>query len=1091
MDADSRKPSAPKVSVPDVTLTRRELIKTSALLGGSGLFAAQVPGALQRIRNLERPGLTPTHVYQHSTPENLLYTACLQCNTGCGIKVKLEDGVAAKIDGSAYNPFTFLPHVPYKTRPERVAGVDGGICPKGQAGVQSVYDPYRIVKVLKRAGPRGSNKWRSIPFEQAVAEIVDGGKLFADIGEDQHVPGLREVWVLRDPKVAKAMDEAVQKIRAEKDKARKAALVDEFKASFKNYLHTLIDPNHPDLGPKNNQFLYFWGRQKAGRGEFVKRFVQDSFGSANFHGHTTVCQGSLYFGCKALSEQYAFDPKDGKMKWTKGRKAYWQGDAEHAEFMIFVGASPFEANYGPSNRVPRITQGLVSGRLKFAVIDPRLSKTAAKAWRWVPAKPGTEAAFAFGMMRWIIEHRRYDERFLRNANKAAASADGEPSWSNAAWLVKIEHDKPGAFLRGSDLGMKPQKRTEAVKDKTVEYEFDPFIVLQDGKPVPFDPYSEKTAVEGDLLVATTFKDVRVKSALQLLWENALKHTVAEWARMCGVRTRDIADLAREFTSHGKKAVADIHRGVSQHTNGFYNVVAWMALNTLIGNIDWKGGSVYAKTYDPSGEKEGQPYNIGSLHPKKMTPFGISLIRHEVKYEESTIFEGYPSKRPWYPLSSDVYQEIAPSLGDAYPYPIKIAYLYMGTPVYSLPAGHTNIEVLKDPNKLPLFIANDIVIGETSMHADYIFPDLSYLERWEFQGSHPNMTIKVQPVRQPVIGPIPETVRVFGEEMPISHEAFFLAAAERLGLPGFGKDAFGPGQDFRRPEDFYIRMVANLAAGDKPGDEVPDASDTEVDLFLKARRHLPKTVFDPEKWKRATGEAWWKKVIYVLNRGGRFQDYKKAFKGDLLGNQYGQLINLYMEKTAKTKSSMTGKSLPGLAVYLPAPTDIMGRPVEDEAAGYGLNLITYREVMHTKSRTASNYWLLSLLPENAIMINRQDAQRLELREGDSVRVTSASNPDGVWDLGNGRTKPIIGKVRTIEGIRPGVVAFSLGHGHWAYGSGDVIIDGQVITSDPRRGRGIHANAAMRIDPVLKDTCLSDPVGASAVFYDTKVKLVKVA
>ena len=37
----------------------------------------------------------------------------------------------------------------------------------------------------------------------------------------------------------------------------------------------------------------------------------------------------------------------------------------------------------------------------------------------------------------------------------------------------------------------------------------------------------------------------------------------------------------------------------------------------------------------------------------------------------------------------------------------------------------------------------------------------------------------------------------------------------------------------------------------------------------------------------------------------------------------------------------------------------------------------------------------------------------------------------------------------------------------------------------------ARGSMRIDPVLKDTCLSDPVGASAVFYDTRVKLIKVA
>ncbi|MFN3287790.1 MAG: CoA transferase, partial [Sphingomonadaceae bacterium] len=71
--------------------------------------------------------------------------------------------------------------------------------------------------------------------------------------------------------------------------------------------------------------------------------------------------------------------------------------------------------------------------------------------------------------------------------------------------------------------------------------------------------------------------------------------------------------------------------------------------------------------------------------------------------------------------------------------VKALFLYMGAPTYALPAGHTNIEVLRDVKKLPLFIANDIVVGMTSMYADYIFPDLTYLERWEFSGSHPSVT----------------------------------------------------------------------------------------------------------------------------------------------------------------------------------------------------------------------------------------------------------------------------------------------------------------------------------------------------------------
>ena len=86
--------------------------------------------------------------------------------------------------------------------------------------------------------------------------------------------------------------------------------------------------------------------------------------------------------------------------------------------------------------------------------------------------------------------------------------------------------------------------------------------------------------------------------------------------------------------------------------------------------------------------------------------------------------------------------------------------------------------------------------------------------------------------------------------------------------------------------------------------------------------------------------------------------------------------------------------------------------------------------------------------------------------------------------------MIGQVRVQEGMRPGVMAFSLGHGHWAYGASPVVIDGVRCLADPRRATGIHANAAMRVDPVLKNTGLVDLVGGSAVFYQSQVKLVKV-
>jgi len=87
-------------------------------------------------------------------------------------------------------------------------------------------------------------------------------------------------------------------------------------------------------------------------------------------------------------------------------------------------------------------------------------------------------------------------------------------------------------------------------------------------------------------------------------------------------------------------------------------------------------------------------------------------------------------------------------------------------------------------------------------------------------------------------------------------------------------------------------------------------------------------------------------------------------------------------------------------------------------------------------------------------------------------------------------PMVGRVRVSEGIRPGVIAYSLGFGHWAYGSRDIVVDGVTIPGDPERARGVHLNPVLRTDPTIANTCLQDLVGGSAVFYDTQVRLVKV-
>ncbi|MDQ7785780.1 MAG: molybdopterin-dependent oxidoreductase [Desulfomonilaceae bacterium] len=1062
--------------------SRRNFLAGGAMLGAGLLVSrghAEAAGQ-ESGRNAVLNSARPDAEYEQARPENMIHTVCLQCNTGCGIRCKQQDGVITKVDGNPYNPWTLFPHLDYDTPLVDASAVDGSICPKGQAGLQTAYDPYRIRKVLKRAGTRGDNKWTSIPFDQAVKEISDGGKLFGHVPgeENREVEGLKSIAVLKDPKVSKAMAEDVKRIWKEKDKDGKQQLVEEFKKKYSEHLDTLIDPNHPDRGPKNNQIVCAWGRMKGGRKEHYKRF-SDALGTVNAHGHTTVCQGSLYFTCKAISEQY----EEGR--FSGGKKFYWQADTENCRFILFVGANLFEANYGPPNRSVRLTGNLVSGRTKIAVVDPRLSKLASKAWKWLPLKPGTDAALALAITRWMLDNKRYDEKFLRCANKAAAKQAGESSWCNATWLVEIKDGKPGKFIRAADHGLAEAEGRKTAEGKEYTEKF--LVAMVNGKPAVFDPNDDKNPVIGDLLVDAELDDgTKVKSGLQIVYESAKEHSIEEWAEIAGLDERAVVETARELTSYGKRAAVDCHRGPAQHTNGFYNVLAWMTVNMLLGNIDAKGGMIAGSSYDAVGKKN-------KLHEIEKQPgiiksFGISSIRHGVAYEDTTLFEGYPAKRNWYPISSDVYEEIVPSIGDGYPYPVKALFLYKGAPTYSLPAGHTNIEVLCDTKKLPLFVANDILIGTASMYADYIFPDLSHLERWEFQGSHPNIPNKVQPVRQPAMAPIPEEVTVFGQPVPICFESMMMGIAEYMKLPGYGKDGFGKGLDFTHPDDLYIRGVANLAFGEKPdgSEQVPDADEREMQIFRDARTHLPKSVYDEKRWREIAGDEMWPKVVYVLNRGGRFENHAKAYKGDRTAHPWGKLLNLYQELTASTVHSGTGESNPGHAVFLPI-RDYHGNEPTELRKGFELHLITNRTIVHCKSRTIADAWLSPLMPENGLMMNPVDIKRLGLRDGQKVKVVSATNTAGEWDLGAGNKKPMVGKIIATQTMRPGIISFVLGFGHWATGAADVMVDGATIKGEARRATGIHANAAMWIDPALKNTCMLDPVGGSVSFYDTYVRL----
>ena len=88
---------------------RRELLHSGALLGGACLAA---------VLKADTSGPDPRQarvVPKRFEASDFIYSTCLQCNTGCEIKVKIQDGLAVKIDGNPYGPRTMDPHIAWNT----------------------------------------------------------------------------------------------------------------------------------------------------------------------------------------------------------------------------------------------------------------------------------------------------------------------------------------------------------------------------------------------------------------------------------------------------------------------------------------------------------------------------------------------------------------------------------------------------------------------------------------------------------------------------------------------------------------------------------------------------------------------------------------------------------------------------------------------------------------------------------------------------------------------------------------------------------------------------------------------------------------
>lgn len=130
-----------------ISLNRREFLKLAA-----------VTGALAAIYD-ERYIFRTLKAAAPSVPEKYVNSICTMCPNRCGIRVKVVNNRAVKIDGNPKDPHNL-----------------GKICARGQSGIERLYSPHRIKAPMIRKDKSKRGTWegfQEVSWDEALDYVAN------------------------------------------------------------------------------------------------------------------------------------------------------------------------------------------------------------------------------------------------------------------------------------------------------------------------------------------------------------------------------------------------------------------------------------------------------------------------------------------------------------------------------------------------------------------------------------------------------------------------------------------------------------------------------------------------------------------------------------------------------------------------------------------------------------------------------------------------------------------------------------------------------------------------------------------------------
>ena len=260
-------------------------------------------------------------------------------------------------------------------------------------------------------------------------------------------------------------------------------------------------------------------------------------------------------------------------------------DYAYTKYVLQFGSQAgIATRHGFNMTVKRFADARMNGA-RYVNVDPRMSAGAEKADRWVPIRPGTDAAMALAIAYVLIhELRIYDREYLK-------------TYTNAASLVDVE---TGRIVRQENTN-KPYVWDLRSNSATV---FD-------------DPSIGELALDGSYQLAGK----TCKTGFQMYADHVKTYTPESVEQITTVPAVTIRQVAKEFGEaacigstielEGKSypyrpACADSFSGISRHKHGFLTHWAIYWLNVLVGSANVPGGLIAFAAMNHGYPETGQP-----------------------------------------------------------------------------------------------------------------------------------------------------------------------------------------------------------------------------------------------------------------------------------------------------------------------------------------------------------------------------------------------------------------------------------------------------------------------------------------------------